>query len=67
MNPHQIKAKVNLMPLAVTICRQCNGRFGAGRHHFASCAEHKNQSWHQSNDRAALALQVSTQDKVGAL
>lgn len=27
----------------------------------------KSESWHQANDRAALALQVATQDKVGGV
>lgn len=35
-----------------------------GRHHFATCDRHKNESWHAANDRAALALQISTQNKV---
>lgn len=65
MNLHQTKTP-KLQPLATMVCRECNQRFGAGRHHFASCIEHKNQSWHQANDRAALALQISTQNKVSA-
>lgn len=57
--------QLQLKPLAMTVCRECNQRFGAGRHHFAKCTEHKNQSWHAANDRAALAIQISTQAKVG--
>lgn len=50
-------------PLAATVCRECNEDFGPGKAHYGKCIDHKNASWHKSNDAAAFAIQFNQQDK----